>query len=105
MGIIRLLIISFLILACIAPLTAQTKQLPAGCMYMREFALPPLKNPFPRLVPEMPFPQDGVSLTRIVVPPQFRVRNLATGGDSGVNHRSETGTQPLSVVCGTIRFH
>jgi hypothetical protein len=107
MGIFRHLIISFVILACITPLAAQTKQLPEGCMYMQVVPFQPLKNPFspPVLSPPMPFSKDGINLTRIVVPPQFRVRNLPAGSEAAANRRAETAAQQLGIVCGTIRFH
>ena len=68
----RFLVISILTSASIAPLTAQTKQqikqLPRGCAYM---GVPVLENPF-----HHPAQKDGINMTRVVAPSQFRVHTL-----------------------------
>jgi len=99
----RLLIISLLILACIAPLTARTAQLPSGCMYIRELPLRSmLKNPFPHpfQFAEVPFPQDRISLNPITLLPHIRVDDRPMGSANEVSPRTTTGTESLTVVCG-----
>ena len=68
----RFLVVSLLVSAFVAPLTAQTtqeiKQLPGDCVYLR---VPRWENAFPYR------PQkDGINLTHVVTPPQFLIHSL-----------------------------
>jgi hypothetical protein len=101
----RLLILLLLVSVCVAPLTAQTKQLPSGCMYMLEIPLwSMLRNPFPPPVPftERPFRQGGISLMPIIATPQFRVQIFPLASDSVVTRKTTFVTNSPSIVCG---FH
>jgi hypothetical protein len=90
MGMFRLLVVPLLMPAWVAPLMAQTNQLPEGCRWVEEFQRPmhPLKNPFPRpvLFPQVSLLQEGSSLPEIASP-QCLVYGLPMVGENGVNRR------------------